>query len=174
MEVGKVSTSMGPLFALIFVVVLMICATVIVFASLLARYKQRGLQYRERLAALDKGAALPVLAEPVASPRPFEPRTYLLRGLVWLFVGTAIVISLGALAMGGSSAYNRVSQANFAKANGATDEQVRMIMNDRHSDGPGPGIALIGLIPMGVGLAYLITYRSERANRHKAPETEQA
>jgi hypothetical protein len=37
-----------------------------------------------------------------------------------------------------------------------------MILNDRRQDGLSPAIALIGLIPMGVGLAYLITWRSER------------
>jgi hypothetical protein len=30
------------------------------------------------------------------------------------------------------------------------------------SDGPPKGAALLGLIPIGVGLAYLITYRAER------------
>ena len=155
----------GPELALIFVIVLMCCSTVIMMAALATRYKHRELQHRERLAAIEKGAALPVLEEPATGSRPFNPRTLLLRGLVWLFIGIGIVVSLGAVtlfSMGEKSAYERVSQANFARANGATDEQVRMIMNDRRGDGPGPGIALIGLIPMGVGLAYLITWRSER------------
>ena len=155
----------GPAFGLIVIVVLMCCATVIMVAALAARYKQRELQHRERMAAIERGAALPVLEEPAPGPRPFNPRTLQLRGLVWLFVGIGIVVSLGAVTLfseGDKPAYERVSSANFAKANGATDEQVRMILNDRRRDGPGPGIALIGLIPMGVGLAYLITWRSER------------
>jgi len=155
----------GPAFALIFIVVLMICATVVIFASLMARYKQRELQHRERLAAIEKGAALPVLEEPVPGPRPFNPRALLLRGLVWLFVGIGVVVSLGAVTLLSNneiSAWERVNEANEAKRNGATDEQVRMILSDRRNDGPGPGVALIGLIPMGVGLAYLITWRSER------------
>jgi len=155
----------GPAFGLIVIVVLMCCATVIVMASLATRFKQRELQHRERLAAIEKGAALPVLEETAAGPLPFNPRAYLLRGLVWLFIGIGIVVSLGAVTMfskAEKSAYERVSQANLARASGATDEQVRMILNDRRRDGPDPGVALIGLIPLGVGLAYLITWRSER------------
>jgi len=155
----------GPTLVLIVIVVLMCCATVIVMASLATRYKQRELQHHERLAAIEKGAALPMLDEPAPGPRPFNPRTYLLRGLIWLFVGIGIVVSfagIAAVSQRDTPAWVRVERANSQKERGATDEQVRQIMNDRRQEGPNPGIALIGLIPIGVGLAYLITWRSER------------
>jgi hypothetical protein len=37
-----------------------------------------------------------------------------------------------------------------------------MILNDSQERGPPPEFSLIGLIPMGVGLAYLLTYRKEK------------
>ena len=147
---------LGILFAL---------ATVLVMATMALRFKQRELQHRERMAALEKGAALPALGEPPHQPAQFNPRTLLLRGLLWMFTGIAIAISFAGMVMSGwrqEPAWVRVSQANNAKSMGATDAQILQIMNDRHSNGPNAGIALIGLIPIGVGLAYLITWRSER------------
>ena len=140
-------------------------ATVLVMATMALRYKQRELQHQERMAALEKGGALPPLSESARQPAPFHPRTLLLRGLLWLFTGIAITISLAGMTMFGQHqepAWVRVSQANNAKAQGASEAQILQIMNDKQSEGPNPGIALIGLIPIGVGLAYFLTWRSER------------
>jgi hypothetical protein len=153
------------MFIIIALGVLASLAAVLVMATMASRYKQRELQHRERMAALEKGVALPPLTEPTRQPAPFGPRTLLLRGLLWLFTGIAITISLAGMAMLGQSeapAWERVSQANNARAMGATQAEILQIMNDRHSNGPNVGIALIGLIPIGVGLAYLFTWRSER------------
>lgn len=46
-------------------------------------------RHRERMAAIDKG--LPIPADP--PPRPRKPGSPLLRGLIWLGVGLAIVFS---------------------------------------------------------------------------------
>ncbi|MGA2182173.1 MAG: hypothetical protein ABSH47_04030 [Bryobacteraceae bacterium] len=143
-------------------------ATVLVMVTMALRFKQRELQHRERMTALEKGAALPALSEPARQPAPFHPRTLLLRGLLWLFTGIAITTAAAGMALLGQHqepAWFRVSQANNARSMGASEAQVLQIMNDRHSDGPNPGIALIGLIPIGVGLAYLITWRSERSGK---------
>jgi hypothetical protein len=134
-------------------------------ATMASRFKQRELQHRERMAALEKGIALPPLSEPAPQPGPFNPRTLLLRGLLWLFTGIAITIMLAGVTMLQEHQYPawlRVQQANDARSRGASQAEIIEILNDRHSDGPNPGIALIGLIPIGVGLAYLITWRSER------------
>lgn len=161
-----VSTNMQPPeLGTLFVVALMFCATAIMLASLAARYKQRELQHRERMAAVEKGAALPALEEPVRGPAPYNPRTLLLRGLIWLFIGIGILVSFGGIAMYSyrqPPAWERVSQANEAKQHGASDEQIRAIMNERYDNGPPAAIGLIGLIPMGVGLAYVITWLTER------------
>jgi hypothetical protein len=77
--------------------------------------------HRERMAAIERGMDLPALPESFyRSLKPARRSTYLLPGLIWLFVGIGIVLALGALA----------------------DEDV----------------ALLGLIPAGVGLAFLIYY----------------
>ena len=138
-------------------------ATILIMAAMASRYKQRELQHRERMAAVEKGVALP--AEPATQPEPFHPRTYLLRGLMWLFIGIAISISFAGLAMLGEHqepAWVRVNEATHAKERGANDAEIVQIMNDKHMDGPNPAIGLLGLIPIGVGLAYLITYRTAR------------
>jgi len=140
-------------------------AAVLVMATMASRFKQRELQHRERMAALEKGIALPPLTESTNQSAPFTPRTLLLRGLLWLFTGIALTISLAGMAMLGQHrepAWERVNEANHARAMGATQAEILQIMNDTHSDGPNAGIALIGLIPIGVGLAYLLTWRSER------------
>jgi hypothetical protein len=48
------------------------------------------LRHRERMAAIDKGLDLP--PDPVLIPRAARPR-YLLRGLIWLGVGLALVFA---------------------------------------------------------------------------------
>jgi hypothetical protein len=76
---------------------------------------------RERMAAIERGMELPALPESFyRSLKPARRSTYLLPGLIWLFVGIGIVIALRALA--------------------------------------GADVALLGLIPAGVGLAFLIYY----------------
>jgi len=128
------------------------------------RYKKRELQHRERLAALEKGIAASELA--VSTP-PWTPRVYLLRGLMWLFAGFGLTVLLLGLSLSLQSeepAASRAAQADYARQRGATPDEVREILNDRSRSGPPMGLALLGLIPMGVGLAYLITYRAERGS----------
>lgn len=152
---------MIPFFAMLWMTIV---AAAIIAAALYWRFKNRELQHRERLIALEKGVELPTLGASAAPP--WTPRVYLLRGMIWLFTGIAICASVPFIAIGTerhTEAWIRVGEANRAKANGASDEQVKEIMMDRGSRGMPPGIGLIGLIPMGVGLAYLITYRAERA-----------
>jgi lysylphosphatidylglycerol synthetase-like protein (DUF2156 family) len=141
------------------IVVLFALALIMAF-----RFKQRELQHRERMVALEKGAPLPILTEPAAS----QSASLLLRGMRWLFSGIALVIFLLALTLSPQreiSASVRVQNANYAKNSGATEEQVREIMNDRQERGMPAGFSLIGLIPIGVGLAYLIAYRKESGVR---------
>jgi hypothetical protein len=61
---------------------------------IIGRYRRDALElehrHRERMAAIDKGLDLPVEPVKLAEVPPRRPR-YLLRGLVWLAVGLAIV-----------------------------------------------------------------------------------
>ena len=55
--------------------------------------------HKERLAAIERGMELPALPESFyQSIKPARRSSYLLPGLVWLFVGVGIFISLGAVA----------------------------------------------------------------------------
>ena len=77
--------------------------------------------HKERLAAIERGMELPPLSEAFYSPldRNKRPR-HLLTGMVWLFIGIALFLALGAVA--------------------------------------GEDVRFFGLIPAGVGLAFLIYY----------------
>jgi hypothetical protein len=55
--------------------------------------------HKERLAAIERGMELPALPESFyQSVKPARRSSYLLPGLVWLFVGIGIFIALGAIA----------------------------------------------------------------------------
>lgn len=54
------------------------------------------LYHKERLAALERGMEIPPLdAGLLQNRREQEPQRYLLRGMIWLFVGLAILVALG-------------------------------------------------------------------------------
>ena len=54
------------------------------------------LLHKERMAAIEKGLDVPPLPEALfgEDPRPQDPRRYLLKGLVWLFVGAGLIVAL--------------------------------------------------------------------------------
>lgn len=77
--------------------------------------------HRERMAAIERGMELPVLPESFyQGVKPARRSSYLLPGLIWLFVGIGLLVALGAVA--------------------------------------GDEVRYFGLIPIGVGLAFLIYY----------------
>ncbi|MFO1394616.1 MAG: DUF6249 domain-containing protein [Steroidobacteraceae bacterium] len=90
--------------------------------------------HKERLAAIERGTDIPPLPDSFYQPiqrRPPRGDSGLLPGLVWLFIGIALFVALGAV-VGGNIGY-------------------------------------FGLIPAGVGLAYLIHYFVEGRKRTPAP-----
>lgn len=110
-----------PLFGIVFAVGLPLSIP-IVFAVLNYRKRRRlmELHHAERMAAIERGMDVPPLPlELIDGQSGRRRRTSLLPGLVWLFVGLAVLISLGKI---------------------------------------GEEEAIFGLIPTGVGLAYLIYY----------------
>jgi hypothetical protein len=131
----------------------------------LLRYKRAVLRHEERMVVIEKGALLPALDE--ERPKaPWTPRAYLLRGMMWLFVGVAIVIVLASISITAAhppSLSWRLSEAQSLKSQGASDEQIKQFLADeaKLNDGLPLGAASAGLIPIGVGLAYLLFYRKE-------------
>lgn len=113
-----------PLFGIVFAVGLPLSIPII-FAVLNYRKRRRlmELHHAERMAAIERGMDVPPLPLALIDGRTARRRrTSLLPGLVWLFVGLALLISMQTI----------------------SDEE-----------------AMLGLIPTGVGLAYLIYYFAE-------------
>jgi hypothetical protein len=110
-----------PLFGIVFAIGLPVSIPIIL-AVLNYRKRRRlmELHHTERMAAIERGMELPPLPLDIIDGRSGRRRrTSLLPGLVWLFVGLALLISMQSI---------------------------------------GEQEAIFGLIPTGVGLAYLIYY----------------
>ena len=143
--------------AAIFVVLLFAFFTV--FISLAYRYHMRELDYKQRLAAIEKG-----VDPPLPQSAPWTPRSYLLHGMIWLFAGIGAFLALSAVAVTSHRvvpAEVSVRAATEARQNGATPEEIQLLLHDRQEEGIPIGLGFLGLIPIGVGLAYLIFYRVE-------------
>jgi len=135
-------------------------AAITIFIVLASRYNARELEHKETLAALEKGVDLPV-----RQSAPWTPRTYLLHGMIWLFAGLASIFAIVAIAATSSKPYPmevKVRAVTEARERGATPQEIQMLLNEpRNEQGIPIGLAFLGLIPVGVGLAYLIFYRVE-------------
>ncbi len=134
-----------------------------ILASLILRYRQLQMFHKERLAALEKGITGPI-GQTLA---PWSPRIYLLRGLMWSFAGTALIIFL--LGIAASSHRPEPADVTMWRAKGIaqslniSSEEARQIAEkdrDMRQTGLPFSAALLGLIPVGVGVAYLVFYHT--------------
>ena len=128
------------------------------------RYKKEQLRHSERMAALEKGAELP--AFPVEAA-PWTPRVYLLRGLIWLFAGIGLTVFLTGVALTTGrmeTLEDRMWRVHELRQRGVQDEDLKRLQNSplEQREHLPEGFALIGLIPIGVGIAYIIFYQGER------------
>lgn len=152
--------------AALLLVFLAVVGAVMVIWSLNLQYRRRELQHRERMAALEKGVDLPPIQMEGAAP--WSSRQYLLRGMIWLFSGLALAGAVTAIAETGRrppTPVERVMRATDMRARGATPEEIRMVLEDPSARGGVDiplGLGLLGLVPAGVGLAYLLFYFVER------------
>jgi hypothetical protein len=144
------------------IIFLLVTAGCVFVYALHLRYRRRELQHRERLAAIEKGVALPELTDLESGPRP-----YLLRGMIWLFSGVALTVFLSGISVTThrtKPVEQRVMEARLIEQAGGTPEQIRQVQNDTNPQEILPlAFSLVGLIPVGVGTAYLIFYRAETA-----------
>jgi hypothetical protein len=110
----------------------------IVYIVTRSRRLQKALElvHAQRMAAIERGMELPPASLDFVGEQPGrgKPRTALLPGLMWLFVGLAI------------------SGAGLTT----------------HEDGPP---LFVGLIPVGIGLAYLIYYFVEERKTLSSQDT---
>jgi len=109
-----------PIVAVIMSLTIPIVAIITEFAKRRTFYE---LHHKERLAAIEKGVELPPLPPEFVGAGPKGRPRYLLRGLIWLFVGLGILVALSGISRPGA-------EKSW----------------------------LLGFIPTGVGLAYLIYY----------------
>jgi hypothetical protein len=111
------------LIPLVAIVMSLAIPIVAIIAELAKRRKFYELHHKERLAAIEKGVELPPLPAEFLGSKPKGRPRYLLRGLIWLFVGLGLLIALSG-----------ITRSEAEKS------------------------WLLGFIPTGVGLAYLIYY----------------
>jgi hypothetical protein len=145
----------------IVLVLFMTVGLVVTLAILFSRNRSQQLLHEERMAALEKGVAVP----PVAPRRPWSPRVYLLRGLIWSFVGGAVIVCLLGLAAvphRGESAANMAFEARrLSDEAGVSREEAKRLVEKDYAEGRNgmpASVAFLGLLPLSVGLAYLVFY----------------
>jgi hypothetical protein len=146
--------------ALAMLITLCLLGLTIVVIDYHSRYNTRLLEHKETLAALEKGVDLPA-----RKSAPWTPRAYLLHGMIWLFAGLTSFVALSAIAISSRHVVPveaRIAAVNDARFRGATPEEIQMLLSaPRGEEGMPMGLGFLGLIPVGVGLAYLIFYRIE-------------
>ncbi len=158
---------------------LIVLFSVFVLFYLGLRAQQARLLHEERMRALDKGVDIkPILLS--ATPA-FGHRVYLLRGLIWLFAGTALLVVLAVTAglFQGQmrSAENifeyKLRRMAILRDLGATPAQLeameKEIERSEHRHPATPPLLVIGFIPMSVGLAYLVFYGLEERRVRQLP-----
>jgi hypothetical protein len=148
-------------FALIVLVLLLSLAATVAW-SLALRFRRRELLHREWMAALEKGMPLPDLT--ALEDGVSAAKIYLLKGLVWLVTGITLSIFLGVLWL---TTWERppvsalIRDAQALRELGYSQDEVRRLIPfqpEREPDFP-IGLAVLGIVPAGVGVAYLLFYR---------------
>ena len=81
-------------------------ALVLLGYALYLRFRRRELRHKERMAAIEKGVALPDLTDIEAGPR-----IYLLRGMIWLLSG--ITLSVFLLVLSATTRFPKSAEERF-------------------------------------------------------------
>jgi len=145
------------------------CALAVILTVLYLRHRNQELLHQERMAALEKGTVVPASA----APAPWSPRVYLLRGLIWSLSGAALIVCLfgisSAIEKGHESALDIAYRAeSIARSLSISPAQAEAMAEkdaaERNSGAP-LAISMLGLIPLGVGLAYLAFYYTDPSRK---------
>jgi hypothetical protein len=127
------------------------------------RFRRRELQHKEWMAAIEKGVPLPELDGLETSMG--GSRAYLLKGMVWLACGLTLMLFLSVWTSTGQppSVETKVREAQQLRELGYTDQQIRGVVASNQRAHPifPIGLSLIGLVPAGIGVAYLVFHRLE-------------
>jgi hypothetical protein len=144
---------------------LVMSALAVVMATLYLSYRNKRMLHLERMAALEKGRDVPV----GRTLAPWSPRAYLLRGLIWSMSGVALTVFLFGVATSTHRPQHGPLNAYFQAKNLSQEAQIpiedarKIVEHDRESRNEGlpSAVALLGLIPFAIGLAYLAFYYTD-------------
>ena len=158
---------MSDVDALVFAAFFLAATAALVAWGLMLRFRRREIQHREWMAALEKGVPLPDLSRLESGMHGV--RSYLLRGLIWLACGLTLTVFLIGVWLTSGSGMSLDEQIQKARELGYTQEEI-----DQSSKGwrqvalvratrPGfpVGLTFVGIIPAGIGIAYLVFYGVE-------------
>jgi hypothetical protein len=148
----------------------LLCAMGVILGTLYLRHRNAELLHQERMAALEKGVAVP------SSPMPaWSPRVYLLRGLIWSFIGVALMVSFYSIFLATNARRHMSAESQAYSARNLAhdlaiplDQAQAIVQRDaaaRTDQGPPAETALLGLIPLAVGIAYLVFYYSDPSRK---------
>jgi len=143
----------------------------LVLAALFLRNRQQYMLHQERMSALEKGTAIPLGPEPA----PWSPRAYLLRGLIWSFSGVALIVCLLGLSWSTGRPTSAVDVSYRARTLSQNldiplDQARRIVEQDQSRTDLPAGVSLLGVIPLAVGLAYLVFYFTDDSRKRLAAE----
>ena len=91
---GNVEGTLALTIPIIAIIMSLAIPIVAIIADFAKRRKIYELHHKERLAAIEKGVELPPLPVELIGAYPKGRPRYLLRGLIWLFVGLGILVVL--------------------------------------------------------------------------------
>ncbi|MCC6536407.1 MAG: hypothetical protein IT162_02585 [Bryobacterales bacterium] len=161
---------LGPILVMIFVFALVL---------LLLRHLQARALHRERLVAIEKGVDIkPIMLNAMPA---FSHRLYLLRGLMWLCGGAGLMVALMFVAPlmadhDHEPQWNleqKLHRERHLTSLGATPAQIeameKEIDRNRRSRPDPRDARMIGLVPMFVGVAYLIFFGVEEFRVRRQP-----
>jgi hypothetical protein len=153
---------------------LLLFALAVTLMALYGRHRNEQMLHQERMAGLEKG----VLAPAPLLPAPWSPRVYLLRGLIWSLAGVALIVFLLGMALSTEQHATAESMAYDAQhvarnLSIPVDQAMQIVEKDRvgRNYGTPASIALLGLIPLAVGLAYLVFYYTDPSRKLSEPRT---
>lgn len=154
-----------------------VSALILVLALLWIRHRTQRMRHEERLLAIEKGN-LPA-AQALA---PWSPRVYLLRGLIWTLGGAALTIALVGAAMTARTQHHVSAELRATWARQVSEklqipiDQARQIVDKDDAeraanDSAVPlAFAAFGIVPMAVGVAYLVFYYNDPSRNYNPPQ----
>lgn len=144
---------------------LMVTCVVVTGGFGILRYRVERMRHRERMALIEKGLPVP---EPEVD---VDPRRYLRRGVLTLFLGFSLTIFLAMVSEATSVRMNleeihwRLQSHRQSKM---PEEWVKRLeeeyMRSQRYRLP-PQLALVGFVPASVGVAYLLLFWLDRPRR---------